>query len=345
MLLIGPMPPPIGGDTISFHKLVNNDIFNRFFDIKVISTRPVHLRAERDIIDVVRFFLVMFELSLHIFKYKTIFFNINRGFAVTGYLIPFLLCKLLRRKIILKTFGGGLDRLIDTLHPLHKKIVIRVFKSTDLLLPQTHQLCKWFKGEGFKTYLFPNWVPDDYLQYKNIKNKKNFIFIGQIKREKGVFNLINSMHLFPDVECHFFGPILNCDKNEFFKEIKLSKNCRYHGILAREHLGDTIENYKFLILPTFYPGEGIPAVLLESIAKGVPVISSRKGGITDIIDSDNGILFDTEKELTKAISIANNMNIQNYKKMANAGVRTAEGYTDTVVIANLCQRLNVLINA
>ena len=153
------------------------------------------------------------------------------------------------------------------------------------------------------------------------------------------------MSLFPDVECHFFGPVLNKDDIEFFKEIKLSMNCIYHGILERDHLGDTIKNYKYLILPTFYPGEGVPAVLLESIAKGVPVITSRKGGITDIIDSGNGILFDTEKELTEAISIANNINIKNYTKMASAGVRTAESYTDTVVITDLCQRLNLLINS
>ena len=72
LLLVGPMPPPIGGDTVSFHKLVNNHIFNDYYNIKIISTRPVYLREKRNIFDVLRFFFLcqnLFYTSINIMLY------------------------------------------------------------------------------------------------------------------------------------------------------------------------------------------------------------------------------------------------------------------------------------
>jgi len=344
LLLVGPMPPPIGGDTVSFHKLVNNHIFNDYYNIKIISTRPVYLREKRNIFDVLRFFFFVSEFILHFYKYNVVFFNINRDFSISGFIVPFILCKIFRKKIVLKTFGSGLDILVDKLNPLHKKIVFKVFKSIDILFPQTIKLFKWFEGNGFKCQCFPNWIQKDYIKLKDVDVRKNFIFVGQVKKEKGVINLIDSMNALPDVQCHFYGPILKRDESAFLSKLMFSKNCEYRGVLDREELGDVIEKYKYLILPTFYIGEGVPAVLLESIAKGVPVVASRQGGITDLISKQNGILFDTENELTSALLKANDLDSELYLKMSKAGVNRAKNFSDSVVIENLCKRINLLFD-
>jgi glycosyltransferase involved in cell wall biosynthesis len=51
-------------------------------------------------------------------------------------------------------------------------------------------------------------------------------------------------------------------------------------------------DYDVFLLPTG-PGEGIPRVLMEAMAAGLPVITTRGSGITSLIEHDvNGLLID-----------------------------------------------------
>lgn len=50
--------------------------------------------------------------------------------------------------------------------------------------------------------------------------------------------------------------------------------------------------YDIFILPTG-PGEGIPRVLLEAMASGMPVVTTNVAGISSLItDRQNGVLLD-----------------------------------------------------
>jgi glycosyltransferase involved in cell wall biosynthesis len=64
------------------------------------------------------------------------------------------------------------------------------------------------------------------------------------------------------------------------------------GALPLDDLLPMYRNYDLFVLPTL-PGEGIPRVLLEAMASGVPVVTTRVSGIPSLITHEmNGLLVE-----------------------------------------------------
>jgi glycosyltransferase involved in cell wall biosynthesis len=75
------------------------------------------------------------------------------------------------------------------------------------------------------------------------------------------------------------------------------------GSVALDRLMPMYREYDVFVLPT-RPGEGIPRVLLEAMAAGLPVVTTRVSGITSLIaHEENGLLVDEDnlEQLTAAV--------------------------------------------
>ena len=72
----------------------------------------------------------------------------------------------------------------------------------------------------------------------------------------------------------------------------VSDRVRFSGALPLDQLMRLYRDYDVFVLPTG-PGEGIPRVLLEAMAGGVPIVTTRVSGIGSLIrDGENGLLVD-----------------------------------------------------
>src|SRR5439155_14960861 len=64
------------------------------------------------------------------------------------------------------------------------------------------------------------------------------------------------------------------------------------GPIPLDRLMPLYRDYDLFVLPTG-PGEGIPRVLLESMAAGAPVIATRVAGIPSLVSHErNGLLIE-----------------------------------------------------
>lgn len=70
--------------------------------------------------------------------------------------------------------------------------------------------------------------------------------------------------------------------------LQLDDRVVFTGLLQGESLVDALSSGDFLVLSSHY--ENMPVVILEALACGLPVASTRVGGIAEIIDESNGIL-------------------------------------------------------
>jgi glycosyltransferase involved in cell wall biosynthesis len=69
---------------------------------------------------------------------------------------------------------------------------------------------------------------------------------------------------------------------------------RLPGPIALDRLMPLYRDFDIFVLPT-RPGEGIPRVLLEAMAAGMPVVTTRVSGISSLIAHDeNGLLVDED---------------------------------------------------
>ncbi|NEN24049.1 glycosyltransferase family 4 protein [Cryomorpha ignava] len=139
-----------------------------------------------------------------------------------------------------------------------------------------------------------NWIvnepkPESYV--------RKFIFVGRDERRKGVKELMAVSDVFAETktEMHWVGPV--------YQSKATANNFHYfHGeIRDSEELKSIIDKCQVLIAPSH--SEGMPNVILEAMARGLAVISTKVGAIPDMISDINGRLIPpaNEKLLQKAI--------------------------------------------
>lgn len=77
---------------------------------------------------------------------------------------------------------------------------------------------------------------------------------------------------------------------------------RWTGELTPQQVSDEFDKADAFVLPSNY--ENAPVVLSESLAKGVPIIATRVGGIPEMVNETNGMLVNpgNDEELAQAMN-------------------------------------------
>ena len=144
------------------------------------------------------------------------------------------------------------------------------------------------------------------------KNKKNnagrlvrFICVGNFNKRKGQEILIKAIskikvQLKKQIKVIFIGggpDLENCI--EMAKGLEVNKNIEFLGI--KRNSEEFLKNKDIFILPSY--DEGLPIAIIEAFRQGMPVISTRVGGIPEMIDEyKNGFLINpTEEDIIKII--------------------------------------------
>lgn len=157
--------------------------------------------------------------------------------------------------------------------------------------------------------------PSDFMPSETNGNyKKNIILsIGRITEMKGFMYLINACgRINPDIpfECRIVGdgPLRN-DLTQLVKNLKLEGRIYFDGVIDSKQIKELLKMSDLFVLPSVWSDkdgqEGIPIVLMEAMASGVPVIASKISGIPELIDDKiNGILVEpkNETELSEKIT-------------------------------------------
>lgn len=114
----------------------------------------------------------------------------------------------------------------------------------------------------------------------------------------------------------------------------------YKGVLEPREVYETLRQYDFLILPSFWKGEGYPCIITEAFAVGCPVIASKAGGIPEmIINGINGFLIDSNspESLFEVIKIIEHYD---YKELSENALSSFEDYDACIVNEQIYQIIN-----
>lgn len=137
----------------------------------------------------------------------------------------------------------------------------------------------------------------DLSTFKDLKleRQNQFIQVASFKWQKGKVYLLNGFAEFlknhPDYNLVLVGDGREADKAEIrnlSKELGIEKHIIYKGMLSREEVAKELNISKAFVLTSLM--EGLPKVVLESMATGTPVISTSIVSIPEII-KDAGIII------------------------------------------------------
>lgn len=116
---------------------------------------------------------------------------------------------------------------------------------------------------------------------------------------------------------------------------------RLPGPIALDRLMPLYRDYDIFVLPT-RPGEGIPRVLLEAMAAGLPIVTTRVSGITSLItDDENGLLVHdaSPEQLTKAVKkLIDSPSLR--QRLIAGGYATARAHTLERQAAHIMRAVN-----
>jgi len=180
-----------------------------------------------------------------------------------------------------------------------------------------------------KVHLIPYGVNTDLFQQVRLSKQLNFLSIGRLVDKKAPLTTIAAFEKvtrqFPDAHLRMVGDgPLQKDAQELVKEMNLSKQVTFTGVLNREAiLGLMHDSYCYIqhsVRAEDGDMEGTPNTILEASAVGLPIVSTRHAGIKEaVIDGLTGFLVD-EHDLNgmaeKMIEIATSRDLA--KKMGTA---------------------------
>lgn len=138
----------------------------------------------------------------------------------------------------------------------------------------------------------------------NIHSKK-FVSFGRLGHRKGTFDLLEVAKeiedLYPEYQFVLYGDGDNKQVEETISKLDLG-NVRLGGWVTDIEKKFILRDCKAHLLPSYQ--EGMPMAILETMAQGIPNISTNVGGIPKVITSgENGLLIEAgnKEQLKKSL--------------------------------------------
>lgn len=303
LLLVGPVPPPIGGSPLTVQAMLAE--IARYPDARavVINTSPaLDVRKKMtgfNFEKMARSIFIVPRYLRNIGGSDAVLVFANDLFAIT--LVPVLLAiaRLWRKPFYLKPVGAGLDLFIKARNRLLREYLLSVLRSTDGILAQTQLLREELRKLGCtNAHYLPGCrlLPPVVTSKKESPDELRLVFLGHITRLKGPLILLEALQMLARtaetrVRCDFYGPLHDDIREEFLLKLRSLPHVRHPGVAEAGTGPQLIAGYDVLVLPTYYDTEGHPGVLIEAMHAGVPVISTRMRTLSELVtDGENGIL-------------------------------------------------------
>lgn len=249
-------------------------------------------------------------------------------FGATSYLLPIIFARLLGRTVVLEPRGNVPLTLRLQWEQRIPTVFARVLAGSvwvlerigywlsDAIITYTPSMANELGLERFKKKLYPNGARyiDTETFYPRVpyEDRDEVVgFIGRLDEEKNVRTLATVAKNLPkNVTFRFIGDgDLRAElERELASEIE-SGTVEFTGWVDYEEVPEQLSELRLLVLPS-EPTEGLPTVILESMACGTPVLATPVSGVPDVVrDTETGFLIsntDAETMTQQIIEILEN---------------------------------------
>ena len=226
--------------------------------------------------------------------------------AIVGIAVRTIVRRLFRRdtRVIIENHGDFLvDPLLQRKLPLEKVVSLVLERTARFALIRADALRAVSSSTESQVrrynstcplHRFPTWTDiDSFLEagdQRPARDRNSILFVGAVIPRKGLLHLVDAFRVIreehPQAHLRIVGPHPN---EAFLDQVRnsitdqgLNDSVAFIGSLAQKEVAKQMATSHLLVLPSL--SDGLPRVVFEAMAAGLPVVGTDAGGIGEMID-------------------------------------------------------------
>lgn len=298
ILLVGPVPPPVGGMATVVQNLFGE--YAKTADVRLINNakttevgRPLvaGIAAQLKLIGkLIRELLTWRPDAVHI--HTCSFFTFWRNS------VDIAIARLLGRSVYLHIHGGRFTEFLEGLSPIRQRLARIAMRSCRKVI---------LLGENWRESMRP-WVPSDRIcvvangvplpedAKRALADRLSIICLANYEHLKGQEDLIRALRELNDdtVSVNFYGAETEVGEKErltgLARKLGVDKQVNIKSPVSGDEKNRALHEATCFCLPSY--AEGLPMSMLEAMASRLPVIVTDVGSIPEVITSGvNGLIY------------------------------------------------------
>lgn len=307
ILFIGPLPPPITGQSVAFSYL--KEFKNRNENFSIFDTQKYRIQA-LNYLSTITVLPLVITFSIH----HTVYFIGSR--SKLGFLrqLPFLALAIFKKIRLINHLHGADFKSFYKNSGILKPMIRWVYSNVDTSIILLEQMRDQFEDfPKLKLKVVPNVVGKEF-ENLNLKfpKKEAILYLSNIMASKGIVEFLKASKLLletrKNIEINiaggFIGDHLKSKKEvqsifyRFYEPLKARypKQINFHGTVHGENKLALLISSSLFVLPTYYPTEAFPISILEAMATGNTIITTSHNYLENVITSENGVLIPIKNE-------------------------------------------------
>jgi len=298
--LIGPLPPPFGGMANQTKQLLHLLHEDRWVQVELVQTNApypfkliANIKGVRAIFRMLPYLYKIWRLAgnvqvMHVFA--------NSGWSWQLFAAPVLWIGWLRKTPVIINYRGGYAR--DYFSKSLRWIKPSMNKSDAIIVPSEY-LKNVFSEFNFDVDVIPNIInlekfkPKGQLQ-SAVEGHPHLIVARNLESIYGIKTAIDAAKLlkesYPNLKLSIAGSGPQRDElKQYIRQAGLEENVILTGKLDPDEMVSLYHSADIMINPTTV--DNMPNAILESMACGVPVVTTNVGGIPYIVKNESTALM------------------------------------------------------
>lgn len=333
--LVGPVPPPAGGmanQTLQFAELLRGEGVSVTLVETNAAYRPSfigHVRGMRALFRLAPYLAHLWRVTARV---DLLHVMANSGWSWHLFAAPAVWIASLRGVPSIVNYRGGeaeafLARSIATVRPT-------LARATALVVPSGF-LQEVFNRFGLRAVIVPNIVDPERFRPGTTPLSSRVPHIVVTRNLEPLYDIPTALRAFrrvlqviPDAKMTVAGSGPDRDKLvAFAQSLGIGNAVRFPGRLDREEIAGLYGAAAVVVNPSRV--DNMPNSILEALASGVPVVSTRAGGVPFIVkDGATALLVEIGDDAAIAAAVITLLRDRAVAKvLAQNGIREAQRYT------------------
>ena len=275
-------------------------------------------------------------------RYDKIHIHTSREFL---FLKDLLLARMINRKfnlpVILTIHVGDINTVYNriewfkslSIKFLNEYVEKVIFLSNTIL----HDYIARGLDQSHCTVLYNFHTFNNIITVNKANNVLRLLYVGAIHKEKGICELLKALC---SLKMNFHLNVCGLQTDPRIVNIvtdlknKLGDKVTFCGYIDGIEKEKIFKNSDILILPSYH--EGLPLVIMEALGAGCAIISTKVGGIPEIL-SDNNVRWVEVASVSSLVNVLSTISLSDINTMKCENLNLGKSFTIDSHILKLCE--------